>query len=112
MRTLLRAAVAGLALTVVMFGVSIEATAQSFQGGLRGAVRDNQEVIPGATVTLTNEGGQVTAQGNYSRTLQVTARYSVLFPGFQSSKVPGFLLDDNSHVLIASVFSEVRRGRE
>ena len=56
MRTLLRAAVAGLALTVVMVGVSIEATAQSFQGGLRGAVRDNQGVIPGATVTLTNEG--------------------------------------------------------
>jgi hypothetical protein len=29
--------------------------AQTFQGGLRGAVKDAQGVIPGATVTLTNE---------------------------------------------------------
>jgi trimeric autotransporter adhesin len=31
------------------------ASAQSFQGGLRGAVKDSQGVIPGVTVTLTNE---------------------------------------------------------
>ncbi len=34
---------------------STEAAAQTFQGGLRGAVRDAQGVIPGATITLVNE---------------------------------------------------------
>ena len=29
--------------------------AQSFQGGLRGVVKDPQGVIPGATVTLVND---------------------------------------------------------
>jgi hypothetical protein len=32
------------------------ATAQTFTGGLRGAVRDANGVIPGVTVTLLNEG--------------------------------------------------------
>jgi trimeric autotransporter adhesin len=34
-------------------------SAQSFQGGLRGAVRDSQGVIPGATVVLLNEASTV-----------------------------------------------------
>ena len=34
-------------------------SAQSFQGGLRGAVRDAQGVIPGATVVLLNEASGV-----------------------------------------------------
>ena len=36
------------------------AGAQSFQGGLRGAVKDAQGVIPGVTVTLQNEANNVT----------------------------------------------------
>src|SRR6187200_1283204 len=44
-----------LALTVLPINLS----AQSFQGGLRGAVKDANSVIPGATVTLTNEGTAV-----------------------------------------------------
>ena len=36
------------------------AAAQSFQGGMRGAVKDAQGVIPGVTVTLTNEANGVT----------------------------------------------------
>src|SRR5262252_608478 len=35
------------------------ATAQQFTGGVRGAVRDANGVIPGASVTLTNEGTNV-----------------------------------------------------
>src|SRR5262245_29515332 len=48
------------------------ASAQSFQGGLRGSVKDAQGVIPGVTVTLTNEANGVTrdtvsnASGEYS----------------------------------------------
>ena len=55
MRTLLpsvtRFVVAGL-----LLGMAAGAGAQTFQGGLRGAVKDAQGVIPGATVTLVNEG--------------------------------------------------------
>src|SRR5690348_16933253 len=48
------------------------AHAQSFQGGLRGAVKDAQGVIPGVTVTLMNEANGVTrdtisnSSGEYS----------------------------------------------
>jgi hypothetical protein len=47
-------------------------SAQSFQGGMRGAVKDAQGVIPGVTVTLTNEANGVSrdtvsnASGEYS----------------------------------------------
>ena len=41
---------------VWLLGSAVDARAQSFQGGLRGAVKDAQGVIPGVTVTLTNEG--------------------------------------------------------
>ncbi|HEX8031775.1 MAG TPA: TonB-dependent receptor [Vicinamibacterales bacterium] len=48
------------------------ASAQSFQGGMRGAVKDTQGIVPGVTVTLTNEANGVTrdtvsnASGEYS----------------------------------------------
>jgi trimeric autotransporter adhesin len=47
---------------------SAAAFAQSFTGGLRGAVKDTNGVIPGAEVTLTNEGTQAarSAQTNES----------------------------------------------
>jgi len=41
------------ALVVLLFAEHL--AAQSFQGGLRGTVRDPQGVIPGATVTLVNQ---------------------------------------------------------
>ena len=53
MRTLLRASVV---VGALLLSGAADVGAQSFQGGLRGAVRDSQGVIPGATVTLTNEG--------------------------------------------------------
>ena len=37
---------------------SLPAAGQSFQGGLRGAVRDANGVVPGVEVTLINEGTQ------------------------------------------------------
>ena len=40
---------------VVCALAAADAAAQSFQGGLRGTVRDPQGVIPGATVTLVNQ---------------------------------------------------------
>jgi len=68
-RHFLVSAIGGLCLCVATAGL---AHAQSFQGGLRGAVKDAQGVIPGVTVTLMNEGNGVTrdtisnASGEYS----------------------------------------------
>ena len=53
MRRLLHV-VTGLAFVVSLVAAA-SANAQTFQGGLRGAVKDAQGVIPGATVTLVNE---------------------------------------------------------
>ena len=52
-------------LATVFIGVCVAwftagvAHAQSFQGGMRGSVKDAQGVIPGVTVTLTNEANGV-----------------------------------------------------
>ena len=56
MRTLFAAAV-GLLATALL---STSLLAQSFQGSLRGVVKDAQGVIPGASVTMTNEANGVT----------------------------------------------------
>ena len=47
--------------SVCVLGVTAGlAVAQSFQGGMRGSVKDAQGVIPGVTITLTNEANGVT----------------------------------------------------
>jgi hypothetical protein len=43
-------------LLVLLLSTAVETRAQGFQGGVRGAVRDSGGVIPGAEVTLTNQG--------------------------------------------------------
>ncbi len=61
-----------LAVGLLVFGSALSLTAQSFYGGLRGAIRDSQGVIPGATVTLVNDGSGVSrdtvsnSSGEYS----------------------------------------------
>ena len=59
------------------------ASAQSFQGGLRGAVKDAQGVIPGVTVTLTNDANGTSrdtvsnASGEYSFPAVDPSTYSI-----------------------------------
>ena len=43
-------------LLALIVGVAVEGRAQGFQGGVRGVVKDSGGVIPGAEVTLTNQG--------------------------------------------------------
>ncbi|HEX7137193.1 MAG TPA: carboxypeptidase-like regulatory domain-containing protein, partial [Vicinamibacterales bacterium] len=47
---------------VCLLLVAATAAAQQFTGGVRGAVRDANGVIPGVTVTLTNEGTNVSRE--------------------------------------------------
>jgi trimeric autotransporter adhesin len=60
MRTLLHVAAYCALGAGLLFTTPSAANAQTFQGGLRGAVKDAQGVIPGATVTLVNEATNVT----------------------------------------------------
>ena len=79
----LRAWVACGLLWVCVGVLSIGLSAQSFQGGLRGVVKDPQGVIPGATVTLVNEQNGVSREtvtngvGEYSFPAIEPALYTV-----------------------------------
>ena len=44
-----------------MVSLTSDATAQTYQGGIRGAVRDANGVVPGAEVVLVNEETTLTA---------------------------------------------------
>ena len=74
--------VASLAMLLVM-GVAGTALAQSFQGGMRGAIKDAQGIIPGVTVTLTNEANGTTRDtvsndsGEYSFPALDPSTYSI-----------------------------------
>src|SRR5262249_47019743 len=68
---------------VVCFLAASNLAAQSFQGGLRGTVRDPQGVIPGATVSLVNQENRVSREtvsndvGEYSLSGVVPGVYTV-----------------------------------
>ena len=55
-----------------LLALAVPAGAQSYQGGVRGSVKDSQGVIPGVTVTLINDGNNVSrdtvsnSSGEYS----------------------------------------------
>jgi hypothetical protein len=67
----------------LFFGSASSARAQSSQGGVRGAVKDSQGVIPGVTVTLTNEATGVPREtvtnesGEYSFPAVEPGEYSI-----------------------------------
>src|SRR5262245_22801814 len=69
------------AIALALSAVALDA--QSFQGGLRGTVKDAQGVIPGVTITLTNEATNVTREtisngvGEYSFPAVDPATYTV-----------------------------------
>src|SRR5687767_12538779 len=73
---------AGLAM-LLFLGMAGPALAQSSTGGMRGAIRDAQGVIPGVTVTITNEANGVSRDtvsnesGEYSFPVLEPANYAV-----------------------------------
>jgi hypothetical protein len=99
-------------LTCVWVGVALVApdlaTGQSFQGGLRGAVRDAQGVIPGVTVTLVNEATNVgrdtvtNESGEYSFPAVDPGSYSVkaTVQGFKSFERRGIRIATQTFVTL------------
>jgi trimeric autotransporter adhesin len=83
MRRLRTPVALGLAVVSLVCVMASNALAQSSQGALRGVVRDPQGVIPGATVTLINEGTNTTREtisngvGEYSFPAVDPAVYSI-----------------------------------
>jgi hypothetical protein len=80
-------------LLVLLLSTAIEARAQGFQGGIRGAVKDSGGVIPGAEVTVTNQGTTISrstasnSAGEYSFPNLAPGQYSlrVTLAGYKTS---------------------------
>src|SRR5262249_18678989 len=51
-----------LACGIAVLAIGVPALAQQFTGGVRGAVRDANGVIPGVTLTLTNEATSISRE--------------------------------------------------
>jgi len=95
-------------LAAFLFAVTSFAHAQSAQGGLRGVVKDPQGVIPGVTVTLTNEQTNTTREtitnniGEYSFPAVDPARYTVkaAVPGYKTFERKGLTIGVQSFVAL------------
>ena len=90
-------------LSVMLLGTD-DSASQTFHGGLRGTVNDVQGVIPGATVTLTNQDGGVAREtvsndaGQYSFPAvdPVCIPSACPLPGSEPPSVPTFASEPSS----------------
>ena len=81
----------------LLFGGATDSMSQQFTGGIRGAVRDAQGIIPGVTVTLINEGTTVARDtitnevGEYAFVAVPPAAYSIRtsLPGYKTYEQRG-----------------------
>src|SRR5262245_28445281 len=74
-----------LVFAILLLAAATRVGAQSFQGGVRGAVRDAQGVIPGATVTLINEATKVARETTSNEVGQYT--FPSVVPGTYTLEV-------------------------
>jgi hypothetical protein len=105
MRTSIRV-LAGLCL--LMMAGEIEARGQGFQGGIRGAVKDAGGVLPGAEVTLTNEGTNVSRSSttnqageyNFPNLAPGTYTLKVVLQSFRGYSQPGIRVGTQQFLII------------
>ena len=104
MRSALSVFIGGL----VLLGATAELSGQTFTGGLRGAVRDQQGVIPGVTVTLTNQETNIAREtisnsvGEYSFAAVQPGTYTVqaALPGYSTFQREGVTIGTQQFVTI------------
>ena len=91
-----------LGVVVVAMALGSSASAQSFTGGVRGAVRDANGVVPGVTVQLinesTNQSREVTSndQGEYNFAAVPPGTYTV------KASITGFRTFENRNVRVGA----------
>src|SRR4029079_1060826 len=87
--------------TIVAMTASV-AAAQTFTGGLRGAVKDANGVIPGVTVTLTNVATNVTRETTSNDSREYS--FPAVQPGTYTIKasLTGFKSYENQNVRIST----------
>ena len=103
-----RSGIAALLCGFVIFATTAELEGQTFTGGLRGAVRDTQGVIPGASVTLTNQETNIAretvtnAVGEYAFPAVQPGTYLVTgsLPGYQTLQRDGITIGTQQFVTI------------
>src|SRR4051794_31340082 len=108
MRSLLSSVACILASALLVCSIPSTVAAQSFQGGLRGSVKDAQGVIPGVTVTLVNESNGVSrdtvtnAVGEYSFPAVDPGMYSVkaTVQGYKTFERKGMTIGTQSFVTL------------
>jgi trimeric autotransporter adhesin len=98
-----RTNLASIACALVLLVSAADITrAQSFQGGVRGTLKDAQGVIPGVTIVLVNQATRATretvtnAVGEYSFPAIDPARYTL------RTEVPGFRIYENPNVQVGT----------
>ncbi|MGQ0735055.1 MAG: TonB-dependent receptor domain-containing protein [Acidobacteriota bacterium] len=83
-------------------------TAQTFHGGIRGAVRDATGILPGATITLVNEGtrlsriGETNNAGEYAFPNVVPGTYSLLasLSGYRMFESRGLVIGTQQFLIV------------
>src|SRR5689334_19801102 len=97
---------------IVVFVLTLAAMAgldaQTYQGALRGAVKDSQGVIPGAEVTLINEDTNATrtAMSNevgeyaFASVLPGTYTVRVILPGFKTEERKSFRIGTQQSLVL------------
>ena len=92
----------GLVALLMVSVVSSTAWAQTFTGGVRGAVRDSGGVVPGVTVTLLNEGNG--ASRNAVSNEQGQYNFAAVPPGLYTVKaeLAGFKTYENKALRVAA----------
>src|SRR5262245_47934898 len=101
-----RAGACALAVTCTLSAIATPAIAQTYQGGVRGAVKDSTGVIPGVDVTLTNEETnavrttQTNGSGEYAFANVLPGPYtiSVTMPGFKTEQRSGLRIATQQQV--------------
>ena len=93
---------------LLLVGSATDAMSQQFTGNLRGTVSDAQGIIPGVTVTLTNEGTTIARDtitngvGEYAFPAVTNGTYTVRtsLPGYRTLEQRGLAIGTNANITL------------